>query len=446
MGEWVRRAVRQEMDRGAYWLGTFCCGAAAMLWVAVVEAGLGVVWKVLDASVFAFFGGVGFEASTAGALSVLAAVQAWMTSMRLRHAGMPAWGGLAVLVPKAGLFVLLVALFVHGRTERDGTWLGTLGEVMGDKKRVAKLLGAGLVLVGAGLAFSMSVVMYGSYDVVLFLLLPVGVGFIPAYCATFTGHQTLWECCKFSFVMLAIACACFLAIGAEGLICILMALPLAAVPVFLGAALAYALQIYPSPKSTKPPVLFSAAMFLPLVVFVNGEAGNAAPQLSSVTTSLVIDAPPSVVWRNIVSFNELAPPDELMFRAGIAYPIRAEIEGTGVGAVRHCVFSTGPFVEPITAWDEPRLLAFDVTQNPPTMDEMSPYEIKPRHIEGHFVSERGQFLLVDLGDGRTRVEGTTWYKQSFGPDAYWRLWSDHIIHTIHGRVLRHIKGNAERAR
>ena len=24
-----------------------------------------------------------------------------------------------------------------------------------------------------------------------------------------------------------------------------------------------------------------------------------------------------------------------------------------VGAVRHCIFSTGPFVEPITVWDEP---------------------------------------------------------------------------------------------
>ena len=44
-----------------------------------------------------------------------------------------------------------------------------------------------------------------------------------------------------------------------------------------------------------------------------------------------------------------------------------EIEGEGVGAVRHCVFSTGAFVEPITIWNEPRHLRFDVTAMPEPM-------------------------------------------------------------------------------
>jgi hypothetical protein len=29
------------------------------------------------------------------------------------------------------------------------------------------------------------------------------------------------------------------------------------------------------------------------------------------------------------------------------------------------------------------------------------------------------------------------------PAAYWRVWSDEIIHEIHMRVLRHIKSNTE---
>jgi len=50
-------------------------------------------------------------------------------------------------------------------------------------------------------------------------------------------------------------------------------------------------------------------------------------------------------------------PKELLFRAGIAYPIRAEITGHGVGAVRHCIFFfDGPFGGTIEVWDEPRLL------------------------------------------------------------------------------------------
>ncbi len=133
------------------------------------------------------------------------------------------------------------------------------------------------------------------------------------------------------------------------------------------------------------------------------------------------------------------------FRAGIAYPIRAEIIGSGVGAERHCVFSTGAFVEPIQVWDEPRRLKFSVTENPPPMQEWTPYtHIDPPHLHGFLMSNGGQFLLTPLPNGGTRLEGTTWYQHGLWPAAYWRVWSDEIIHRIHLRVLTHIRDEAEK--
>ncbi|HET8964564.1 MAG TPA: hypothetical protein VFN20_00015, partial [Candidatus Acidoferrum sp.] len=138
--------------------------------------------------------------------------------------------------------------------------------------------------------------------------------------------------------------------------------------------------------------------------------------------------------------SEIPPPKETLFRAGIAYPIRAEIAGHGPGAVRHCVFSTGRFVEPITIWDEPHLLRFSVTENPAPMNELTPYgHIEAKHLHGYFESHQGQFLLTELPGGRTRVEGTTWYSHSMWPETYWHWWSDFIIHRIHMRVLEHIR-------
>jgi len=146
----------------------------------------------------------------------------------------------------------------------------------------------------------------------------------------------------------------------------------------------------------------------------------------------------------VVAFSEIPAPQEWMFRAGIAYPIRAEMLGTGVGAERHCVFSTGAFVEPIQVWDEPRLLKFSVTSNPAPMEEWTPYShIEPPHLHGFLESEGGQFLLTPLPNGGTRLEGTTWYKHGLWPAAYWRVWSDAIIHRIHLRVLLHIRDEAE---
>jgi hypothetical protein len=146
----------------------------------------------------------------------------------------------------------------------------------------------------------------------------------------------------------------------------------------------------------------------------------------------------------VVAFAHLPPANESIFRLGLAYPIRAEIEGSGVGAVRRCVFSTGAFVEPITVWDEPRRLAFTVERNPPPMTELSPYgEIHPPHLDGYFWSERGEFRLEPLPGDRTRLIGTTWYRQKLWPATYWLTWSDYVIHAIHLRVLRHIQERSE---
>lgn len=111
-----------------------------------------------------------------------------------------------------------------------------------------------------------------------------------------------------------------------------------------------------------------------------------------------------------------------------------------------CAF-TGPFIDPIEVWDEPRLLKFSVTSNPAPMREWTPYEaVHPPHLEGFLVSSGGQFLLERLDSGGTRLEGTTWYRHSLWPAGYWRLWSDELIHRIHMRVLKHIKAEAESPR
>ena len=61
-------------------------------------------------------------------------------------------------------------------------------------------------------------------------------------------------------------------------------------------------------------------------------------------------------------------PKDWLFRTGIAFPIRAIIEEKGVGNIRRCQFSTGDFVEPITVWNEPRLLRLSVQKMPPLVE------------------------------------------------------------------------------
>ena len=98
----------------------------------------------------------------------------------------------------------------------------------------------------------------------------------------------------------------------------------------------------------------TAATVLPHRDFWSGTRGIFWSSPRFIVKIIKINAPPEAVWKQVVAFSEIPPPTELLFRAGIAYPVRAEITGHGPGAVRHCVFSTGPFVEPIEIWDRAR--------------------------------------------------------------------------------------------
>jgi hypothetical protein len=229
----------------------------------------------------------------------------------------------------------------------------------------------------------------------------------------------------------------------EGAICLLMAAPLGLALAVVGASFAHLIQSRRWNRRHAPAMLSIVMLALPAII--GGEqALHRTPPVFAVKTAIEVSAPPEAVWKQVVAFSEIPAPREWYFRAGIAYPIRAEIFGQGPGAVRHCEFSTGPFVEPIQVWDEPHLLKFSVTQNPPPMEEWTPYsKIDTPHLDGFLVSNGGQFLLTSLPRGRTRLEGTTWYRHSMWPASYWKLWSDAIIHRIHLRILRHIQSLAE---
>ena len=64
------------------------------------------------------------------------------------------------------------------------------------------------------------------------------------------------------------------------------------------------------------------------------------------------------------------------------------------------------------------------------------------HLEGrYFQPEGAEFVLIPLPGGPTRLGS---YRNRIWPMAYWRLWSDAIVHNIHHlRVFRHIKRLAE---
>jgi hypothetical protein len=306
-------------------------------------------------------------------------------------------------------------------------------------------LAAIIISAGLGLlATCLSTSFLGEYGWSLFVGLPFVMGFTSVLIYSFGRARRLGACILTAIFTILLAGAGLLAAAMEGFICLLMAAPLALAMGILGGITGYLVQRARWPRTDSTRLFCAAILAVPLVMTLENSVPPPLPLLK-VQSSIVVNAPPETVWQNVVAFAQLPPPHELIFRLGVAYPIRAEIRGRGVGAVRYCNFSTGPFVEPIEVWDEPRLLKFSVTQNPEPMQEWTFYrDVHPAHLDGYLQSCGGQFRLVPLAGDRTLLEGTTWYYHRLWPADYWRWWSDYIIHTIHFRVLNHVKELSEK--
>jgi len=235
-----------------------------------------------------------------------------------------------------------------------------------------------------------------------------------------------------------------LAMAVEGLVCLAMAAPIALVLALLGGAIGY-LIVPRYPVGIDPVAMILLLFSVPFLMGMEKEA-DVSPPVFSVSSHVVVNSPIEKVWSNVIAFSPISEKREWILQTGVAYPIQAKIEGHGVGAIRHCIFNTGEFVEPIEVWDEPHLLRFSVSKQPEPMQELSPYRnIKPPHLNGYLHSRRGEFKLTEMSPNKTLLEGTTWYTDQMWPDFYWQLWSDTMIHRIHLRVLNHIKNLCEHA-
>jgi hypothetical protein len=163
----------------------------------------------------------------------------------------------------------------------------------------------------------------------------------------------------------------FIGLAIEGIICVAMALPFALLLAILGALVGYWIQSERWSRELDGIRLYTAAwLILPVIMAAEAQI-PAAPPLIEATTICDIAASREEVWNQVINFSEIPPLTETLFRVGIAYPIRARLDRHGVDGVRHCEFSTGSFVEPITVWDEGHRLAFDVENQPHPMREWS---------------------------------------------------------------------------
>ncbi len=348
-----------------------------------------------------------------------------LSRRRAVDAGHSAWWGLGVIVPWLNYLVFVVLVMMPSRPP------AVVHSAPDRLQPPARAMVLSVVLLLALTAIVAYAILVERYPASLFVSAPFLLGVAAGWWANADSTRSRTVTVAWACVPLVPLSLVLLLGGIEGLLCIAMALPLA-MPLLALGALAGRRMV--GDASAARGAVVSLVM-MPLVGLMEPSAASLERE---VVSSVEIAAPVDAVWSSVIAFPPIATPPEGLFRLGIAMPVSATLDGEGVGAVRRCRFTTGDFVEPITVWEPERRLAFDVAEQPLPLRELSWRSIAPPHLDVGFRSVRGEFRLTPLADGRTRLEGRTWYVLDLQPVAYWALWSDAIVHRVHERVLRHI--------
>ncbi len=156
-----------------------------------------------------------------------------------------------------------------------------------------------------------------------------------------------------------------------------------------------------------------------------------ARPIAEVSTSATFDASAAAAWDGIMFYEQVEHEPPLLLKLALPRPLRCEGSKAAVGDVARCLYVRGSMVKTITRRDEPRLLAFDVSE-------------QHLHFEHDVELIDGSFILQPLGDRQTRVVLTTRYRRLLRPAWLWQPLEREIIHTLHEHVMEGMRRRAAR--
>jgi hypothetical protein len=276
----------------------------------------------------------------------------------------------------------------------------------------------------------------GQYGFTLFIGLPCVMGFIAGFFVPDNGSYRLLKNIGLSILVIAAISGLLILIGAEGAICILMALGILVVPVYVGVVIGRATKSFSTEKKTYSICLI---VLLAPILYLHDLYSSAYID-SSVSTSININASPTAVWNTLnhrVDFGKSRYP---LLNAGVSYPLSMEMQQLGNNCILVCPTNndTSRFV--ITSLIPYQRITFKHEGSVLPMKELTLYNtFDMPHLHYYFTHQYGEFLIMPKPDGTTRLIASTKYTYDIAPAFYWKFWTEGLIDQVHKQVLKKIK-------
>jgi hypothetical protein len=276
------------------------------------------------------------------------------------------------------------------------------------------------------------------------LLMPFVIGLITISEAEAHQRTSIASWVFVPWLPTLLACALAMLFRLEGVICIVMAVPITLFASSLGGVVAglFARRRYVASRPT-----LTCVALLPLLI-APAEARLSSPnQTRTVESEIRIQASPTVVWRNIervspITATEFRP--TWAQRIGFPRPVEATLSYEGIGGVRHATFERGlTFIETINVWKPESQLAFSIRAD--TADIPSTTLDEHVTIGGRYFDVLdGEYRIETLSDGGVLLHLTSHQRLSTDLNGYAGLWTDAVMQNLQTSILEVIQHRCER--
>lgn len=281
-----------------------------------------------------------------------------------------------------------------------------------------------LVYFGVGYAFlHFGLVDYGW---IFFVLLPFSLGL-----AVGKMEKQKWAALALA-VGILIFIGLLLAGGLEGMICVLMAVPIIIPLVWMGTLVSRYLTKKGVIKSrenlntTLLPLIF-VLLGVPFAKFFFTDQ----PRIEEVRTTRTYPYTPEQVYSRLKSVDTLIAEKSFLMKLGLPVPVKCILEKEEIGGLRTCYFSEGTITEKITELEKGKTLRMDVIDDQLLGLNWLRFKEADYYFEG-------------VGPDSCRLTRLTTYTSVLKPAFYWSFLEKAAVGQEHNYVLDNLDTDLEK--
>lgn len=270
-------------------------------------------------------------------------------------------------------------------------------------------------------------------------LVPLVVGVVAALLSPIDKPAKGYQNAALAILMVVIATTLW---QYESLFCWLILAPIALTAAEIGV---FIVNLVRKRNAAQTRVLFSL-MLLPALAMPVESLVPDATVYQSTHNSIVIEAPPELVWQAIKSVPTIQKHEyktSWTHRLGLPRPLAATLSHEGVGGVRTAGFSSGlSFLEEVTDWQENKTLAFSIKAQG-NAKERTAFNLGP-DIGGQFVDvTSGRYTIEVLDNDTVLLHLVSTQRLTSKMNSYAGFWVHAVMSDLQGTILEVIKNRCE---